>query len=625
MRLRFTKKKRDAKDRQRMTIEQVLQPALDYFKENISTNRPRNTKTFLKRAKEVVNLASSWKKHQTVKELEHLVEGITRLYQVDNLEEICSKSVSDTSTRKHLLNMVHKVSAYRECARRLYKSALEFPLVRRMQVEVVELPNTAFKRPQVKDGYQPSLDSTISRLKDLKNNQKDVVQIHRFLGIKESLEVSQDRYERQVKATIRESKIHAEIQLLYYCRTVLRTESLLPRVLCSSKSACWLCNAFILFDSKSNTPKFYTPRCHGKLYPGWRLPVSEGWGDIVCAKFNQELDRRMTDSVKTLWDRKQKTTYVGGVESDLSDLTWELPGPLNSASLKSGKSSGLLQNDNAAPVPDTPGPLEPTELVGESDNRSREETISEGIKAEEVTGDGTSTIPVPAATPENKEEPTVVVSPVPISVEAEESPNGTPAVVVEELSPEARDSASQPDARASSDLPSGATNEEHRTPCPSERGLAESQGNSGQPRASFGTLSSINRNTRTSNIVPYKNTSKVLTLGRLRLRFEYAGTLEQEILETAAPGHLFCTMELLSPEDIELLKLEQKPLIGAESLTSKEVSHSLDEAKSLYLTLDKAVVRVTMRPVSNAAIGLPSQNGTARTPSTPERAVYLRR
>jgi len=623
MRLRFSKKKRDAKDKQRVTIEKALQPAMDYFKENTTTNRPRNTKTFLKRAKEVITLANSWKNHQTLNELEHLIEGITRLYQVDNLDEITSISISNPSTRKHLLNMVHKVSAYRECARRLYKSALEFPLVRRMRVEVVELPSTAFKRPQIKNEYQPSLESTISRLKDLKNNQKDVVQIHRLLGIKESLEVSQDRYERQVKATLRESKIHAEIQLLYHCRTVLQNETLLPRVLCSSKSACWLCNAFILFDSKIHTPKFYTPRCHGKLYPGWRLPVSNGWGDRMSTKFSQELERRMTDSVKTLWERRKKTNYVGGVESDLSRLTWALQGPLSNGSLKSGKGSGILQNDNTAPVPDVPGPLELTELAGQSDNHSREEMTSEGIKAEEVIGNGTSTILVPIGAPENQKEPTVVVSSVPISVEAEKSPSRTSAAVGG-LSPEARDTASQPAASASSDISSEAKKKEHHTPCPSERGTAETQGNPSQPRASFGTLSSINRNTRTSNIIPYKKTSKALTLGRLRLRFEYAGTLEQAILESDAPGHLFCTMELLSAEDIELLKLEQKLLIGAESLASKEVPYSLDEAKSLYLTLDEAVVKVTMRRVSNAAIGLPAQNGTARTSSTPERAVYLR-
>ncbi|KAF2109505.1 hypothetical protein BDV96DRAFT_502727 [Lophiotrema nucula] len=67
-----------------------------------------------------------------------------------------------------------------------------------------------------------------------------------------------------------EYKVHAEIQLVmdYERRTEVTRP---PRVIKSSKSACFLCDLFIKAHGK-----FYTPKTHGRLYDRWMLPDLEG-------------------------------------------------------------------------------------------------------------------------------------------------------------------------------------------------------------------------------------------------------------------------------------------------------------------------------------------------------------
>ena len=69
---------------------------------------------------------------------------------------------------------------------------------------------------------------------------------------------------------LRHLKIHAEIQLLFFYE--INRDRLLPRTICSSKSACYLCNLF--FDLHGG---FLIPRTHGRLYEKWILP---DWIDV---------------------------------------------------------------------------------------------------------------------------------------------------------------------------------------------------------------------------------------------------------------------------------------------------------------------------------------------------------
>ena len=65
-------------------------------------------------------------------------------------------------------------------------------------------------------------------------------------------------------------KVHAEIQLLFFYE--LHPNRPRPRFICSSKSACYLCNLFFHLHNG-----FSIPHTHGKLYEKWLLP---DWLDL---------------------------------------------------------------------------------------------------------------------------------------------------------------------------------------------------------------------------------------------------------------------------------------------------------------------------------------------------------
>lgn len=74
-------------------------------------------------------------------------------------------------------------------------------------------------------------------------------------------------FEIPMPAGIQEAseKVHAEIQLLFSYE--LNPDRPKPRLICSSKSACYLCNLFFRFHKA-----FDVPRTHGRLYEKWTLP-----------------------------------------------------------------------------------------------------------------------------------------------------------------------------------------------------------------------------------------------------------------------------------------------------------------------------------------------------------------
>lgn len=87
-------------------------------------------------------------------------------------------------------------------------------------------------------------------------------------------------------------KVHAEIQLLFFYE--IYPDQPRPRLICSSKSACYLCNLFFSLHGG-----FYVPRTHGRLYTQWILP---DWVDTPADRY-RELGRIST-SFKTVIDRK---------------------------------------------------------------------------------------------------------------------------------------------------------------------------------------------------------------------------------------------------------------------------------------------------------------------------------
>ena len=266
---------------------------------------------FTNRSKEVIRLAELWNKHQKPAELEDLIEGIYQLKQIGDLRVLMNlipNRAMCPSSRQNLVNIVSKVSRYREAARFLCRTARDFPVLRRAKVVLVGLPRKVFERV-ASEHVSPQLVSTIARI-SRNRHAPDVSYLSHLL--KRSTQKLNEEFAVQTRKTLREAKIHAEVQLISHYE--LNASSLPPRVVCSSKDACFLCNALIVMHGKMHTPGH-----HGRLYPGWRLPLMSELIDLD-QRLNTALEDHVRESLEVLLSRKEKTIYPDPNESTLLTL-----------------------------------------------------------------------------------------------------------------------------------------------------------------------------------------------------------------------------------------------------------------------------------------------------------------
>ncbi|KAF2850021.1 hypothetical protein T440DRAFT_112881 [Plenodomus tracheiphilus IPT5] len=266
---------------------------------------------FRERSKDAIKLAEAWSRHQTIARLQHLVEGIHRLSQIGNLKsllDILPNRDMCPSSRQNLVNIVAKVSRYREAAGYLYRTAKRYQIVRCMKTVIVNLPDEAFQRTSAAN-RDPVLTRTIQRITG-GHRQPEISHLCHLLKVTEQQLYKQ--FAQQTRMTLEKAKMHAEVQLIYYCDE--NKSGNMPRVICSCKDACFLCNAFI-----STHGKMYTPRHHGRLYPGWRLPTNPQSANLE-KRFAAVLEKQVRDSLGTLLTRRSKTKYPDPNESTLLTL-----------------------------------------------------------------------------------------------------------------------------------------------------------------------------------------------------------------------------------------------------------------------------------------------------------------
>jgi OTT_1508-like deaminase len=181
---------------------------------------------------------------------------------------------------------------------------------------------------------------------------------HRACRLFESIEIEPFQIPVPTSLSRPHGKVHAEIQLLFFYE--IYPDRPRPRFICSSKSACYLCNLFFSLHGG-----FYVPRTHGTLYTAWILP---DWVDIPADRHG-ELGRIST-SLKTIIDRKvlvasrsrRKKRYCHPNESVLQPLAlWSSSGisskPLTQASTSTIQSQSrsvyryLINSAAPNPVP----------------------------------------------------------------------------------------------------------------------------------------------------------------------------------------------------------------------------------------------------------------------------------
>lgn len=293
-----------------------------------------------------------------------------------------------------------------------------------------------------------------------------------------------------------------------FCQTTLH-EKTLPRVVFSSKSACWLCNSFIRLHGK-----IYTPRSHGRLYPGWRLPnLHDGWSTDIAERFSWHLENAVVESLKTLFQRRTRTIYVDPVESELSTIIWPLSQARLSANIPRREQ---LEQLGTILDHDVPAPLK------------RIASASQGavVQEKEIAAEDASFSSLPS---------------------------------------ESSDLIAAPSALCQTCSPSKDVCQNH-------------QGKTASYKLALGGISSV------------------LPSGPLKLQFEYSGGSRQE-QHDGPSKQLSCKMEWLSLEDFQQLGLGENIVFDTKSLTRDEVSLSTDAANNIYLGLEDAVLKLTMKPM----------------------------
>ncbi|KAI1141150.1 hypothetical protein F5Y05DRAFT_376517 [Hypoxylon sp. FL0543] len=593
------------------SIEKALQRAYEHLKHSERKQFKRAglltvLGQFIEKASEVLRLVKSWAGYQTELRLEELVEGIYRLRRVGDLGALFENGhipnqVMNPDLRKSLLNMILKVARYREAARLLYRMGKKFPLARNMRVVAVEWSEEVFRRTS-NSAYVPRLETTISMTRGLKNREKNLQHICQLLNRnekeasrKETSEKASDKFSRRTQETLREARIHAEIQLLYYCELKVPRERL-PRVVCSSKDACWLCNEFILLYEK-----IYMPKSHGRLHPGWRLPGLRAPGlDDLAERYNQRLHESLRDSLKRLFGRTERTRHPIPNESTvltlyLSDTT------LSSVSLplSDNKGKGVVEVVQDMAIPSQEAIMHGTTPVDDEESKG---TTKEVEEIEEVRLEDCPTAPEQGlvhqstiANDEKSKETLKEAEEVEGTPETSTSPGQEPAhdpnltqiernqeTTAELEETEAAPEASTADDDEISEMPEfSASSSSAESSSPSERYFTLTPGEVRHQRIKIGKTTPI-----------YKAGSM------LDLQLEYASG--PSLL--TPDGHrkkLSYAIERLRPEDVESLQSRGVvPIVGAE-LPEYWIDGNTDEAGCVYIANGGVVLRLLMRPGSN--------------------------
>jgi hypothetical protein len=191
--------------------------------------------------------------------LRYLKEILSLAYHFDvqTLVRVLKQShLPDPTLECYLPRAIGKLGHYRVIAADLAKAArtTKHSLFKRITVRSIEPPNLLLDKGLLTDALR-SFEAVWSRsaCKDLHDQSKLLY------------ERTRAKYHSRVLSRLTTWKVHAEIQIL--CFYEQRPHQQIPRVICASKSACYLCNLFLKTHGK-----FIVPRTHGKIYDRWTLP-----------------------------------------------------------------------------------------------------------------------------------------------------------------------------------------------------------------------------------------------------------------------------------------------------------------------------------------------------------------
>ncbi|KAI9781448.1 MAG: hypothetical protein M1816_002369 [Peltula sp. TS41687] len=180
-------------------------------------------------------------------------------------EAIPNSGLFSPGTGSVLRTALGKLGRYYSASRFLCAAARKLTVFKRIRVEgVSQLVQAAIPLQLRQDGV--SMTVILDRVfqKPSREIERATRDFQAHSGI--SLSSAETQLREHLASSNPRRKIHAEIQLIFHYE--LKSERTRPRVICSSKSSCFLCNLFIKLHGE-----FYIARTHGVIYHAWALPI----------------------------------------------------------------------------------------------------------------------------------------------------------------------------------------------------------------------------------------------------------------------------------------------------------------------------------------------------------------
>lgn len=279
--------------RKKSSLASVLDQAARAVQAHYRKTRQADAAPFLHQTTNLVTLLQSGNGSSnsdpttTLRHLQPILLAISHFTKTINVATLLSPlppSTLDPGIKQSLPLRLLKLAKYRTTSLYLVRSAQTLPLFLHVQVLPISLPPPYFFRDQT---VPPKTSSLPARLA-LCHTPTPAHSLCQKLNI--SPATANAQFLTNVTSALKEARIHAEVQLVAHYD--LHPTPFRPRVIASSKDACYLCNLLV-----STHGGFHVPRTHGKLYKGWRLPVGvPGW-EGVQERMNTALEARIKKAV----------------------------------------------------------------------------------------------------------------------------------------------------------------------------------------------------------------------------------------------------------------------------------------------------------------------------------------
>jgi hypothetical protein len=263
----------------------ILRKVLDdIHRHRNGTELRSNVETFIKDGQ---NLLGSLEKLENCREenvLEHMEEVLYATYRLnktpnlDGIVDDLSPTTLKPTLRESFIARLAKLAQYRECALYLLRMAKDSELFRKTEITLVSLEQELFTS-NLTASPDCCLEDCLFRCD---NDASSAYSVEDITSRLQGLKLETSSFLSTVRNILRDSRVHAEVQIV--CHYELHPAAKMPRVICSSKDACYLCNLFVQLHGK-----FHIPRTHGNVYTSWLLPPISNLTNVQ-ARLNKALE-----------------------------------------------------------------------------------------------------------------------------------------------------------------------------------------------------------------------------------------------------------------------------------------------------------------------------------------------